>query len=361
MVKHVPAGVLIALGCLGLLLLVVGPAGTTAWQEVGRTLAFENVSDRATLDGTVTGAVDSAVEEHHPLRRGASVLVGILRYSLFRQGSPGVVVGREGWLFTREEFETYPTDDRLREARVSWIAEAAHVLRDRGVELAVVLVPAKAEVAASYLPWIRSDRTPAGNRRRTHTALEAAGVAVVDPISRLESGDFFRTDTHWKPRGADKAAQMVAAVARDLGEPLLEVLNSGSFALRDLPAVGHDGDLLAFLPLGPLQSTLGFDPERYIPVTVEGGGEQSLFGPPTIPVTLVGTSYSADERWGFSAALSTALQADVLVVAQEGSGPFVPMAEYLQSETFRESPPQLLVWEIPVRYMTLPSVELPAA
>ena len=55
-----------------------------------------------------------------------------------------------------------------------------------------------------------------------------------------------------------------------------------------------------------------------------GGG---LFGTQTIPVTLVGTSYSADERWNFTGALQTALGADVLNLATEGRGPLPPMRE----------------------------------
>ena len=69
-------------------------------------------------------------------------------------------------------------------------------------------------------------------------------------------------------------------------------------------------------------------------------------------VAVVGTSYSADSRWSFTEALKISLQADVLSVAAAGEGPFAPMAEYLESDTLSELPPQLVIWEIPERYVT---------
>jgi alginate O-acetyltransferase complex protein AlgJ len=71
-------------------------------------------------------------------------------------------------------------------------------------------------------------------------------------------------------------------------------------------------------------------------------------------VALVGTSYSQDERWGFADALKVALGADVLNVAARGEGPFAPMRAYLEGETVVDVPPELVVWEIPERYLTIP-------
>ena len=85
-----------------------------------------------------------------------------------------------------------------------------------------------------------------------------------------------------------------------------------------------------------------------------GSGGPGLFGEIVIPVTLVGTSYSGDPRWAFEDALRLELGLDVLNVAAEGEGPFEPMREYLRSEAISEVSPDLVVWEIPERYLTLP-------
>jgi hypothetical protein len=55
------------------------------------------------VDGRAAAAVDDAIESHHPFREAAVPFVAAVRYSLFRQGNDGVVVGREGRLFTSEE------------------------------------------------------------------------------------------------------------------------------------------------------------------------------------------------------------------------------------------------------------------
>jgi alginate O-acetyltransferase complex protein AlgJ len=79
-----------------------------------------------------------------------------------------------------------------------------------------------------------------------------------------------------------------------------------------------------------------------------------LFDEVTIPVTLVGTSYSAGRPWNFDGALKEVLGADVLNVAAEGQGPLVPMQRYLDSPRFADAPPALVIWEIPERYVVLP-------
>ena len=76
-----------------------------------------------------------------------------------------------------------------------------------------------------------------------------------------------------------------------------------------------------------------------------------LFGQSEASVVLVGTSYSANEKWGFEAALKSSLGEDIVNVAEQGEGPFKPMASYIGSASFRQAPPKLVIWEIPVRFM----------
>ncbi|MBA7714020.1 putative alginate O-acetylase AlgJ [subsurface metagenome] len=84
-----------------------------------------------------------------------------------------------------------------------------------------------------------------------------------------------------------------------------------------------------------------------------GTGESTLglFDKLQIPVALVGTSYSAGEAWNFDGALKAALEADVLNVAKEGQGPFVPMKKYLESPALDDPRPDVIIWEIPERHL----------
>jgi alginate O-acetyltransferase complex protein AlgJ len=108
-----------------------------------------------------------------------------------------------------------------------------------------------------------------------------------------------------------------------------------------------------FIPLGSLRGVLGPPPDRIeetVTVDISGGGGD-LFGGLDIPAALVGTSYSASGVWDFDGALKVALGVDVLKVAAEGRGPFVPMREYLDSPTIDNPKPRVVIWEIPERYL----------
>ena len=45
------------------------------------------------------------------------------------------------------------------------------------------------------------------------------------------------------------------------------------------------------------------------------------------------------------------LKTDVLNAAEEGLGPFDTMKKYLDNEAFKSQPPELVIWEIPERYL----------
>jgi alginate O-acetyltransferase complex protein AlgJ len=79
----------------------------------------------------------------------------------------------------------------------------------------------------------------------------------------------------------------------------------------------------------------------------------ALFGDQSFPVALVGTSYSANPQWNFEGFLKEALQTDILNAADEGRGPFETMKDYLEDDSFATNPPDLIVWEIPERYLSV--------
>lgn len=85
-------------------------------------------------------------------------------------------------------------------------------------------------------------------------------------------------------------------------------------------------------------------------------GDGLLLSRTSIPVTLVGTSYSArteNNVWNFDGQLEQVLGSEVMNAAQEGKGPVVPMAAYLQTRAWKTAPPQVVVWEIPERYLRI--------
>ena len=77
---------------------------------------------------------------------------------------------------------------------------------------------------------------------------------------------------------------------------------------------------------------------------------------PIVPVTLVGTSYSANEVWSFAAFLSAWSGLDVANASLIGQGPVVPMRDFIASLEQSDSLPQTVIWEFPIRYLTDPEL-----
>lgn len=343
--KRLPGLFMVLVLAVGLLLSLLNPA------------TLEPLRGESLLNGAWAAAYQARFEEKLALREAALTTWGGLSYLLFDEGRKGLLIGGDDWLFSTEEFASFKNAAAQTRSNLEFIEHARDALAARGIDLVVAVVPAKARVYEERLG--RYD-LPDYTRQRyaaLRSALLERGLVAPDLLSALleaksEEAVFLRTDTHWTPFGAQVAAREVASAVRarpfkGWGETAFTTSSRGVEAYR--------GDLLAFLPLGYV-TDLGPEPDRLerFETTAQGNGANDLFGEVTIPVTLVGTSYSADERWNFSGALREALGADVLNVAEEGQGPFLPMARYLASETLRNTVPELVVWELPERYIAVP-------
>ena len=303
------------------------------------------------LSGEWTASYQAAFEDELPLRQTAVESWTLLTYLAFAEGRPGVLVGDGGWLFTTEEFAPNPDADTSLSVSLSEVEQVKSELDALGVELVIALVPAKARLYADNLGRYT---LPAAARERYESArghLSALGVTVPDLLTPLqeamaESDVFLRTDTHWTPFGARVVAETLASAVGSL--------DTDTFETRELGTTRHHGDLLGFIPLGSFQERFGPEPDTLrqletVQTSERGGG---LFDEVEIPVALVGTSYSAHRAWNFAGALRQALGADVLNVAEEGAGPLAPMERYLSGGRFAETPPELIIWEVPERYLT---------
>jgi alginate O-acetyltransferase complex protein AlgJ len=327
------------------LVLALGVAGTVTNPALLRAPA-------ATLrDGAWAREYQAALDAASPLRPSAVALWNALDLRLFRQGPAGVVLGSDGWLFTAEEYASG--------AAGAWRADVDGVadrLRDDGVRLLVALVPAKARQVSAGQPPL--PRAAEGRYDAGVAALRARGVEVVDlrpALAALGDDAWLRTDTHWTPAGATAAAAAIADRLRALDPDLG---GEAGAAVEPAGSERFEGDLLRLLELGPLAERFGPEPdlllrERLIP---RAPTSTDLFAAVDLPVTMVGTSYAADERWNLARRVEALLGAEVLDAAEIGSGPIEPMAAYLGGEAYAGAPPRAIVWEIPERYLGDPSV-----
>jgi alginate O-acetyltransferase complex protein AlgJ len=309
-------------------------------------------SVEALTAGYATAAITDNYNSAFVARDVGIDLYGTLSWALFREGRPGVLAGVDGWLFSREEFQTDAKSRERMERALDFVSAAKQRIEAAGSRLLVVVIPTKADVYPEKLGRYRLPEEPATRHPALLAALAARGVDTVDPAPEMRrqksrADSFLHTDTHWTPFGADLAAQAIArhVAGLDLGA-------ATTFVRADRPPVLHQGDLLRYIRVLPFARSSVPAPDKVTPFeALRHNGGDDLFGDTAVPVALVGTSYSANALFSFEAALKIALSHDVVNVAKEGQGPFAPMRDYLSSEAFTATPPALVIWEIPERYV----------
>lgn len=301
-------------------------------------------------DGVAQRHYEARFQQAFPMAQEVRDLWAALRLGLLGEASDGVVLGRDGILFTAEEFKE--------PAEAPAFGETLQMVRDRlrshGSELVPVFVPDKARMLAWALPVERSSQY----QKRYDTLLASSrdlGLRSVDlrPVLANPQGSlktYMRTDTHWSPEGARLAAQHIAAILHpDLGTPThIQTLYKGHRS--------YEGDLLAFVETGRWQSLVGPTTETIATYETVISGEEvvgagDLFADHTLDVALVGTSFSEREQFHFIGFLSSALGTEVASYAEAGRGPVQPMLAYLDSAAPQETPARIVLWEVPERYI----------
>jgi alginate O-acetyltransferase complex protein AlgJ len=320
------------------------------------SLATYDFPSETVLDGAWTAAYENRFDEGLPFRPLATAAVSAIAYSFFGVGLEGVLIGQGGWLFTAEEFSYYPYEAAETAFKLALVKEVQARLAAKGAALVVALVPAKARVYEESLGRYRLPDYSRARYEAFRKGLNASGVVAPDLFTPLleakaQGEVFLKTDTHWTPFGAAVAAGALAKATSTVEG--LE-LHREAFETVQEGVTRYLGDLLSFIPLGVLQDRLGPQPDTLPRLTtreISSSLGNALFGDMTIPVVLVGTSYSASGVWNFRGALQQSLGLSVLNAAQEGLGPIVPMLRYLDNPAFIETPPELVIWEIPERYL----------
>lgn len=302
------------------------------------------------LSGHVQTAYEDSFRDANPLKEISVNIWGAAKYGLFRQASTGAYIGENGWIFTREELELNADYRPNLMASIGEIADVAQQLRLHGIQLVTVIVPDKARVYNDALPFQR----PVELQNRYSDILgklQNAGIASVDiqkPLAASKSlGDvFMHDDTHWSPMGAKLAADAVA-----LQIDKTQITQAKVITVQ-VDTIDYDGDLLRYIPTGALRSYIGPAQNTLDQYQTTVQSDAGLFGDATLDVVLVGTSFSAKPEWHFEGFLKQALGADVLNLSQKGQGPFAPMRGFLASDTLADTPPKVVIWEIPERYTT---------
>ncbi len=319
---------------------------------VAERLPDVQLPDSGLLSGGLTEGLDGHYKARLPHNDMAFGVIGAARFTLFGEARQGALAGSDGWLFTAEEARAVPEPDA--------IAGIADVVRDvqrdlaqAGAELVVVPLPAKIDIHRDKSPDPALGVPMAALHADFVAALGKRGIAVVDartPLLGPGEATFLATDTHWTPHGAALVAEAVASAG---------LIDPGTLTFARTPAepARLTGDLVKFVTTPDFAPRIGLYPERIDRAEqVQAAAPADIFGSGGPDIVLVGTSYSANPDWGFADALMRSLGRDVVSVAENGLGPLRPMQDYLAGLKAGEPAAQVVIWEIPVRYLADPSL-----
>lgn len=252
---------------------------------------------------------------------------GRLEFALFNEGRRQVVIGRDGWLYTAEEFTAPRDQEKILKDHSDYIQQSVAALQNGGTQVILAVIPSKARSRGHALYPARKSVLIENFK----TDIKAADIKMVGP----ERIDYLKTDTHWTPDGANEMARMIGQFAGQ-GE--------SEFENRHVGNKSRKGDLTKFVP------GIKFTEEKLPLYELDQPKSSNLFGAEEPEVVLIGTSYSADQDFNFENFLKEYLGRDVLNLAEPGRGPFAVMEKYRREKTYKAS---LIIWEIPERYLTL--------
>ncbi|MEB0138407.1 MULTISPECIES: alginate O-acetyltransferase AlgX-related protein [unclassified Undibacterium] len=346
--RYLPA---LAFGLILLIGLVVALTSlravpSKAWQEMA---VLQRIAD-----GTASRRFTSELNTHFVWSQPFAKIERAVDWNLAHDSGPSVAAGCPGWFFLSDELTVYPGGEQNAAARAYMVAQVAGLLRQRGIALLVALVPDKSRIEAAHLCGVARPARFAPRTRQWLSNLRGNGVEVLDlatPLTALAGERYYRSDSHWNEAGANAAAAAIAARLQALQ------LVTGQRAVLPTGAVStiqaeRPGDLMRVANLEGLPAALrpSIEISAQSKVAAVAVASDDLFGDAGLPtVAVIGTSYSL--RGNFVPFLSQHLAAPVANLAKDGGDFDGAATAYLHSPALQQTPPKVIVWEVPERML----------
>lgn len=276
-----------------------------------------------------------------------------------------VIIGKNDWLFTPYEF-ALTADQQDTQASIQLFEKINKLFEQKGIALALVVVPSKIRIHADQLPENKPlDSYTAEKYDSIYKTLRAGGVSVVNlnqsflnsPHRTSDTPLFLRLDTHWSPAGAMLAAETIRAAidANPLLKTAFAATTEEKYALAwaKQKANTRSRDLVRLIPKeGP---TFGAEQTLQFKVTRTQASQAGLLSAAdNVEITAIGSSYT-NKNTGYPDGLRYTLQRNLLDISiPVDQGPWVGMETYLRDDAFKTNNPKLIIWEIPEREMRSP-------
>jgi len=289
---------------------------------------------------------------------------------------PKSIEGKDGFFF--RIFADLRLQHTFTDETVGYLAKLSENLKAHGTTLVYVPVPTKSQAMPEHVPERAAlygyDFAVASHvYQNIIDRLRASGVVAVDLQSALRGASpdappFHKADFHWNADGARLAGQAIGEMIRSL--PEYEETEPTEFETRRLEKTISFSGMRKSLQTVCMDSLPPVESYAYETKEVEDdalGGAVDLFGEnTTVPIALIGTSFSDSDVNNFDGFIEQYSSLSVTNYAITGGNQFGAILSYLTSNEFQESRPRFLVWENPIynnlgQYGPSPWMELLAA
>ncbi len=235
--------------CLGLCLvlsvglLFAGPSKAGANEQLAQLPSL--MTKEGSLNTDYLSQLSDYINDRFFLRQELISVDHWLSGKLFSvSGDPGVILGKDGWLYYADTLADYtgtaPMTDRELFAAANNLAIMDKYCRENGRQFLFVIAPNKNSLYDDYMPdyGLQDQNT---NARRLLEELARRQVSTVDLFTAFRETEdilYFAHDSHWNTKGA--------ALGADLINKAFGV-ESGYFDGDFSQTVSHAGDLYAML------------------------------------------------------------------------------------------------------------------
>lgn len=265
--------------------------------------------------------------------------------------------GKNGWIFRSEN--DFKHDFFLDNKTTTHLAKLNKGLEKKGIKLVIALLPTRGSIGYENIndDDVKSYNLPSKESlwqsyENRISQLKTIGINTVgaDKETVETTNFFYKQDHHWTAEGARLMAKAIADNVSAL--PLYKDLPHSEFVTQKTKNISYKGTFTKVY-----KTLCGYDlePEKAPYYETKAKGDASgaeLFDDINHPVVLVGTSNSVNQtsKANFDGFLKESLKTNVLNLSETGGGPDKAMLGFLESSDFKNAPPKLLIWELPIYY-----------
>ncbi len=197
--KYLPAFVFCGFIFTFMVLWILLPKDTFSEQEKRELADFPELNGDTVLSGAFQKDLDSYLSDHTPARNFFVGLNADYELASGRNGSEGIYLGSDGFLFPKPSKETKQLDKNA-----EYISEFAD---DSDIPVYMTLIPSSGYVNSDKLPLVHEDYRD-GEMIDNFSSKLSDSIVFIDVKDAFEKdtgGDlYYRTDHHWTAKGAYK-------------------------------------------------------------------------------------------------------------------------------------------------------------